>query len=734
MTWQISLGTLDLMTGAFYVDRMDTSTPGRVRMWLSIDGPTPKDIIDNVRLIEAQLNRASRQSQPASGSHWVTLDVRASASSTLVRYQVRRGRVTVPRDQVGGVPMSEGGYLPDVMVELDCLEHTAGEPIELGPFEVSADNPTLFLPAIPGDEPALVEMRIRDLSDGHVINRMLVGGKSVDGMEDGDFEPVVPLASAEDGEEDVDTFDGFFARLTAGANWQTIRRIGRAVNAFSSGLYDLYLRLRDATLTLGRPTNLTVDAAGAIARRQQRTTTFTDATSVTLSWSSSWRTEPGNFLVLMIGIQGSTASVTTPSGWTSAANITSSGSRAVCLYRYSPDPGLTSVTVNFGSAATGTIHLLEYRGIVSSSPVDRVVTTNNGITTTPSTGTTSAMTQNYGLGLAFFRSSGGGSVTVTTSGWAGIEASGGKAVAERIIESGGTHNVAASGSTAFWASLLVIFKGEATETGTVPAASYSVRVAAVDVLERLSEASEQVEVVLASDGSIYAAWHAGIGPVDHYRIYLRPDSDDWGFVVTDTAAVSFTIDDLTGITLEDPPDQSTIEPVAVRLRLGLESGVTDDLITSPMFAAIGNNIWEPAQFAREYLAPISAPLAADIPGWSVEAEAKGLNIDLDADALFLMPADEQQIDIRYTANNLAENHEWIFGTTPDLRSYGFLRDLSTGDEAGRIMPVGYCLLGPGDTTVVFLVTVAGGAWQIEDVAWEVYLTVVPQYRWLAGGA
>jgi hypothetical protein len=171
------------------------------------------------------------------------------------------------------------------------------------------------------------------------------------------------------------------------------------------------------------------------------------------------------------------------------------------------------------------------------------------------------------------------------------------------------------------------------------------------------------------------------------------------------------------------------------LQIGPESGTTIDLNTVPLPAALANNKWEAGYMARAYLPPSPLPLSVGQPGYRIAVQGKSVSgAQLAADALVIMPADEQQMDAQYTAGNLATLREWVIGTTPDMRSYGFLRAIVGGAESGRLKTLGYSLLGPGDMTMVILPTVVGGVWNVKDVSLSVTVVVRPRYSWLVGPA
>lgn len=733
----MTLGTLDLISDSYGVTSFDLSQPGRIRLRVDVAADSTGSAVDLFRGVRTQLNNAERASQPASGQAWVVLSMQADATSEVIEFPVKRGTVQPPTltgGRNGSADAFSFGWIPGVFIELETLPYGLGEAIEYGPFTVTGADPTFHIDGVPGDEPALAEFRITDNSTGVVVNRLRWACRSLPAMDDGDYEAVLPFNETD--ESVADTFTGGIESISASSTWQTIGSVSKAASAYNGGLFDAWGRVRDATAALGVPGGVEATAGESIEKVQSRGF-GTSGSSADVSWLSP--TTAGNLLVLAVRIS-SNHTINTPAGWTAGPSV-GSGPRAALFYKADAPSESGTVTVTFsGSASNIRLYIAEFRGIATSSPVD--VTATNTVTnsTNGATGTTSTTAQANALAVALWSTSAstGGSITLP-SGWSVLNDSGSPEgnAGFKVLTATGTQSGTATHSSSLtdWANLIVVFKGLVTAPGAVPANGYTARVVAVDSSGGLSAPSDAATTTLTGTGAIFIEWDAASGPVDQYRVYLLPDDGDYVYFDTGSTAASYTITSIASPDgTADPPSASTITPGAFRVRLGPESGTTHDLVSGPLYATVANSEWEPLYMGRTYLSPTETPLIATQTGWKLDVQGRAdASTQMDVDALILMPADEQQVDVRYAPGDLSTARTWVVGTTPDMRSYGFLQD-GSGDEAGRLLAVGRALMGPGDTTCVLIPTVEGGVWNVDDVELSVTVHVRPVYMWLAGSA
>ena len=278
-----------------------------------------------------------------------------------------------------------------------------------------------------------------------------------------------------------------------------------------------------------------------------------------------------------------------------------------------------------------------------------------------------------------------------------------------------------------------MFKGAAT-VANVPANGYSVRVVAVNATGGLSAPSDAVTVTLTETGTIFVEWSAASGPVSQYRVYVRPDDGDWVYFDTGSTATNYTVTALGDADgTADPPANTTVSAGTFRLFIGRTNSSTTTPPIGPFSAAIGNSEWEVVYVGRVHLPPSSTPNVASPPGFTITLQGRAdTSTQLDADAIILLPADENNtVDAAYTPSNLTSGLEWIAWQTVGGHSNGFLKDGS--NEAGNLNVCGNVAIGPGDSTLAMLPTVAGGIHNVSDVEMTVTLNCRARYLWLVGG-
>ncbi|MGE4339668.1 MAG: hypothetical protein AB7E55_27450, partial [Pigmentiphaga sp.] len=471
--YAVILGTLDLTTGGYGVTSFDASVPGRIRLNIDVDADDTKTAVDLVRGIRTQLNQATRAAQPASGIDWVTLAVQASANSETVEFPVRRGRVNAPIAPIG----FEEGWVPRVFVELETLPYALGEAIEYGPFAVTGADPTFHLDGIPGDMPALAEIRFEDQSDGVVVNRIRMAARSMLAMDEGDFDPVLAVGG---GEEDDDTFAGSYQSHAAITAWQAIGAMSSAASIATSGLFDIWARIKDATESLETPTNLQATETDAISVVQaiSNSAGFSGTDRISLNWNKP--TTAGNLLILVVAWRSSDT-VSVPAGWTLAVEESNSIANVRIYYKANAASESGSVVVTWSDdAGYAFAAIREYRGIATSSPLDATsADTDSG--TIGSTGLTSSTSQINTLGLAAFQTTGtnspsGGNRPATPSAWSSMGTTLFFRAAQRIYTSVGEKSaVATTGNSSTWASVIAVFKGAETGSATVSPGTYTAR-------------------------------------------------------------------------------------------------------------------------------------------------------------------------------------------------------------------------------------------------------------------
>lgn len=130
-----------------------------------------------------------------------------------------------------------------------------------------------------------------------------------------------------------------------------------------------------------------------------------NASSLTATFASG--TTAGTLLVAGTMTYDATASQTMPSGWVQVASITAGGAVGkASLWYYPNNPGgITGVTVANSAASYIEIIILEYSGVIATSPLDQVGTHTATATTSATVSTAGATTAATELAVAYLRTS-----------------------------------------------------------------------------------------------------------------------------------------------------------------------------------------------------------------------------------------------------------------------------------------------------------------------------------------
>lgn len=228
----------------------------------------------------------------------------------------------------------------------------------------------------------------------------------------------------------------------------------------------------------------------------------------------------------------------------------------------------------------------------------------------------------------------------------------------------------------------------------------------------------------------YSAPATGPTPAS-YRIYWRYNGGSWSYV-TDTAP-DYTFSAESG-SAGDPPSSSSNSDPTFRSRLGLASGTT--LLTFPeIVPVLGDSNWEIIKLASGiHLPPMAFEEGGSAQGWDIyiDGNPQDGTATVEADAVWLIPADMPQIVAEYRGLDLGTTRKWIFGTNRHGRNFGWLANKSGGAEIGQLDVRGLSRFGPGDTQFVVLPEVEGGVSRVSDVSLSAVLKITPYYRFVTG--
>lgn len=207
-------------------------------------------------------------------------------------------------------------------------------------------------------------------------------------------------------------------------------------------------------------------SASPCSLKQKADGVVQSGTTLSNTWSAA--TTTNNLLVAVIGITGTAAVSSPPSGWTVAASF-STFNGAVYIY-YINLAASRSGTESFGltvSTTHGWVELMEFNS--NGSPVD-VVAHNSGTSTSPDSGTTASTNYPNSICVAgIWYNGSSGAFTAPTNGYtlqSNINSSGTYygAVLTKFPTATGTQNtgVTASGSPQPWVGVIVAFMCNAT--------------------------------------------------------------------------------------------------------------------------------------------------------------------------------------------------------------------------------------------------------------------------------
>lgn len=674
---------------------------------------------------------------------WVTLGVKLSAADEMVWWHVVSGWISN-----AGSLRPYGNYIghmsDPLALTLRCHRGAFGEPIDDEPALITGADPVLFREGVPGTLPAYVEAVITDTSENSVVLHGIgVGSRSAKDMADGDFEPFQDLDAGPAGsleENESDAFGSNCIVSSPGFTWATIAYTN-PTEAQMVGRYDLWLRVRDQTPILDTPEGLALTpVAGASMRQSSQTTGRNGVTSLTIDDYTG--TLAGNTLFLDVYAwdNATTPSVSSvPSGFTLVESDTQSN-MLVASYIYPDAPAMSAdLVVGFTNTDEALIRFEEWNGL-TDSPTD--VTTDNSVASSTShptgtTGTTANANSVARTNHVFVRS--GGAIPtaytdgyVTTIGGTGLGTNARAYAAYRVLTSTGTQSATLTTSVAT-ASANIIATYTADAGGALSAATYHYRVAALDTDGALSRASTTAAVYHPNaNAATQVEWQASLSPaVTGYRVYVRQGTGTWVYFNTPDTTPAFTHVTMSGPDgTADPPDTGVD---AAEVRLGFALGDNGRVLhtTPTMRARRGNGIWEWLRFNVSDLPMVARPPGITSPDYRITVETRNGDGDLSVDVLAFIPGDEA-----YFAANadyaLESVQEWVMGTNPGGHRFAWIRDPNDSTDVSGAISEGTFAIGPGDTTLLFLLYGPDGQSVVDDAGATVTLTLYPRWHWLAG--
>jgi hypothetical protein len=715
-----------------------------VTLTLNITGTDANDMWDNYRRLETKLRQARAAQGPYGLGTGVTLAVRFDAQNTTVYFDVLDGTLTTDQNLLSLFPVP---FIENVSLQLVCLPYARGLPIQdtVSSTITNGTGATLFRAQVPGDAPALANIALTDVStNSKIINRWRIGQLALPHMQSGDFSPILDATAVSPGTATTDSSSycgASFARVIGSSSWQTIAKVTKPSAKYTSGLFDVWARVRDATALQSAPTNLTASAENGPSVRQSNSAHGTSGTTASVSWNST--TQAGNTLVaIVLSAGGSAVTHSTPTNYTAGDSITNSSNvRTSIFYLEDATAQSGSVSCTISQSEAWSMAILELRNVAVSSADAHA--SNASSLTSYSTGTTGSTAQDFEFGIAAFGSNQSITLPSYSNSYAQLlSALSGTVslyVATRSISSTGTQTCTMSGSgtsTGRSANLLLTFKAATASTPSLDAGDYRFLMAARATGSGASSlTTSEVDLTITSGQYIHFGWTASTGADDYYLYWW--DGTDWEYFDTgDVTAYDLT--DTSGGTVANLPTSLPVR-AEFRAQIGLSSGTV--LFNQPSFPAVlSNSTWEDLYVGTLDLPPQAAFDGTAPPDWVLQIQGTHATLtpNLDVDAVWLIPHFWSQATSTYndgggTPMNLATKRKWVIDTRRDGRTSTKLVSTSDGSEAGQAITTGHLFLGPGDTTLVFMPEITGGASDVTDAKFTAQLTITPRYALVSGG-
>lgn len=266
----LAAGEYDVVSGTFSALTPEEDELGRIVSFaLDIRSSTSDGMWAAYRALIKKFRQAEQAAGPHGRGSRVTLGVQIADATTMIYFDVVAGRAEIAPEAFG-VPMTEADWMIGVFVTLICepfarsaavtlsasgtITNDDGSPATVG----NTGNVSLYLPDIPGDVEALLQLKLIDVSTGSTfLNRMRIARRSRDSMSAStDFDPLLLGAANSPGTSaaDATAIGGNRIRITTSQDWQDIADYsGASTGPNNSGVFDLWAVAR-TSVSIIRPT------------------------------------------------------------------------------------------------------------------------------------------------------------------------------------------------------------------------------------------------------------------------------------------------------------------------------------------------------------------------------------------------------------------------------------------------------------------------------------------------
>lgn len=758
---------IDLTSGdyLFVNGSLDAGRPeGRYRVvtWLvEIHSATADGMWNSLEAIETKF----RQARAAAGAYGhgtrVTLSVKLEGATNYSYFDIVDGNCYVPDEAMNG-PALAANWLQPVVVTALCEAAIRGDAVTTtvtgtvtltdGTFATPGNTGSggVFLANVPGDLPAVARVTLSDVStNSQIAQRFRIGSFALDdptgsGIAQADVDPWIDAAAAGSGTSATDSSSFMGADYISSSlvpSFQRMAQFAKPAAQFTTGLLDVFGRVRDSNTNMGFPGSLSLTYAPgrAIPTRQANGYSSGGSASATITIPRPAPTKAGSLQLLFVGLQGN--QTITATGWTAGPTVThgSNNAQAAIFYKTESASESGDITVTLSGAIRCEAYWVEIVGATYSAPIDKSVT--NTATGASSVACTSgvlaqAHEQVFMCAWSSAGTSHSNSETTFTNTGDVYDASRRFSVVVSRASATTSGSVTITGASGDWAAAMVTIKQQ-PNLYSLGSDTYQVQVVAVDSSGNMSLPSSAVslDVDSSSAGVILAEWTAGSpnAAVDHYRLYYKRGSNAWEYyAMPATKAYTAYILAADEGTTGDPP---TVAPVLATFRYGvaLSSGTT--VFYAPAVqAVIGSANWEWVYLGTIPHPPMPAPdggMPRDWVGYLDAAHESGAGT-LDVDGIVVFAHGSPYLEATYPGLDLATKRDWVLEQRRDGRVFGYLAETGTDTEAGQVDVIGDLQIGPGDTWLTIVGDVAGGVSDVDDLKVTVVVTYVPRFLHLRG--
>ena len=640
----------------------------------------------------------------------------------------------------------------DTIDDPQILTTVVVDPIEHAAVTVGAGRQSgAWVYGIPGDAPALYRAELDDNSATVAVNRVHIGAWSGPGVLLDEVEPF-SIAAASDAAAMVSDGSGnigtSYPTMGADLDWSAVGSVSLTDLTSRRGSADVIARVKDGSSYLSQPQSLEASVTGGIyARRISRI--YRDA-STGMGFGAP-RVTPGSTLVMLvqwtalIGAGTPTMSGTGGLTWTKIGQVEEGFSRFAWWYAKDVTQPTSQIAVTWaGTAGFPAATLVEIIG-AAADPFDkwagasvssRYHNTSYSATLGSATAQAHSLLLSAGLGLGIANNP----LTVPSGYWRVVSSLSSGGVGALTVTSTGAYGVTWDrppgivDSGEGWIVAIAAFKAAAATGSSITVGQWQNCVTAVDAAGNESLPTGVVSVsVPASSSAVALTWTPpATGTPTKYRVY-RQHVDTWAYVEVTAPATSYIWTSESVYTNATPPPVAP--PVAAwRAAVSLPSGETLWRSQASASSNLASGLWEDISLGSLPLPPIASGEGVTPGEARLTVEAAHLTgAIVGVNGIWLVDSAEGQTVSHRIGMAADAPADWVVDTNRDGVTSAWLRDPTTGDEAGQLAIRGQQTLSPGNAQIVVRPEVAAG--ESDMVAGNLSirrLLITPRWRYLRG--